>query len=171
MKILIQRARQSLLLSGLSLVAALTSAQLAIAGELSIRPAGSLKPEYLWSAVEPNIFSGECGLVVAFWPASDESLVFKDDFKFLGFALVGLGDIGEIPVAAEIWAKGLAVAKNPVSEDETGIAINLVEIDCSGSQECERRKVAVSLLNRGDDSLVLIDGAEIGAIRSWTNSE
>jgi hypothetical protein len=144
----------------------LASCQSAAAGELVIRPTESVSAEYLWLALEPQRNHSREGLVVVFWAMPDESLVVEDELKLLGFAIVGVGDIGEIPVSFEVWGSELTASEKLFSDGASGPALAFSRTSCGVKKLCEPVFASISLRLNGEHSDVFVNGSNIGSIRS-----
>lgn len=144
----------------------LASCQSAAAGDLVIRPTESVRSEYLWLALEPKRSHSRDGLTVVFWAMPDESLVAEDEVRLLGFAIVGIGDIGEIPVSFEVWGADLSPSESLFSGGASAPVLAFSPTNCGESEFCEPALASISLRQNGKQLDVVVNGSRVGCIRS-----
>ena len=136
------------------------------AAEFWVRPVEDVKAEYLWVADEPQRANATNGLTATLWAMPEESIVSEDGCALIGFAIVGMGDIGEIPVAFEIWGSNTRAAGIRRTLDGESIEIGLEASGCETPGGCGAKPVLVKIDRQQDARAVLVDGKVLGLLKS-----
>jgi hypothetical protein len=122
----------------------------------------------LWHARNPIVLRDPSGLVVGVWPSDLESAALKDGKVLAAFAIAGVGDVAETPVAVRIWSTaGLEFLSDETKEREgkDGAVILLFHrAGCGAMANCSDEVVSVAVQLNPETLQVTVNGEAVGTI-------
>ena len=133
----------------------------------------SLAPKDFWNSwAESKPITSTSGASISFWRYDSEDAPYSavdDQMKLAGFVGMGLGDLGEFPVFAKVWANFDVELKHDVSQEisrnsELASAIfSSFNAKCSvNKKSCDEYFLIVELDKSGT---VTVDGKYLDQVR------
>lgn len=136
--------------------------------EIRLQRVGGVGLAELWNSDGPHLFTSKDGLSVGFWLADRESASSQNGKRLVGFFAVGVGDVGEIPVAIKVWSSGYGLASATTKsfvERNGKVVLFFLPSGCASADLCAEAIVALSIRLGADGTSVLANGKPIGVIR------
>lgn len=126
----------------------------------------SIGTDDMWRTADPTLLRSKAGLIVQFWPENEESQEQRGSWNAVGFALAGVGDIGEKPVAVRLWSREQVSYSSSASKSyqaRRGKAALFFYRSCKTAVPCQKEIVAVVFrLESGEQ--VFMNNKQLGSI-------
>jgi hypothetical protein len=112
----------------------------------SIERVGVIAIYDIWHTTANATFETRDGLVVTVWPSDPESANWSGETSLAAIVLAGRGDVGETPVAAKVWVRGLEFAADVTTRylaRRGRLVLFFRPSNCGGDRQCLLKLVPV----------------------------
>ena len=140
-----------------------------ISKDVAVATLQEIEPAELWHAAPPRHVVAPSGFALTFWAADAEGRTKQHGLERLGFALTGIGDVGEKPAGFFVLSRTsstlVRTRVSTPSEGTTSVEMIFAPARCGDPRQCAKLEQSLRVNYNSATAVVTVNGKQVGVVR------